>query len=160
MDNLMDKQNLKSYLPLLVITAYAAVLSIALMHSHVDFMYRFMGFFLCTFALFKFVDLKGFMSAFKEYDLLSKAVKPYPMIYPLIELFLGLSYISYTLVWLSNYALIAVMALNACSVIYALFQKKKLMCACLGTSLKLPLTIVSLYEIVLMMGMAFYMLKF
>jgi hypothetical protein len=150
---------LKDYLPLAVITLFAAALSGVLMKSQEEFMYRFMGFFLATFALFKWIDIKGFISAFREYDLLSKIFKPHVLVYPVMETALGLSYISLTLVHVSNYVLLVLMAINAASVITAVFKKRSITCACLGTTIKLPLSIVSLYEIALMIFMAIWMIK-
>jgi hypothetical protein len=51
------------------------------------------------------------------------------------------------------------MTLNAISVINALIKKKTINCACLGTAIKLPLTVVSLFEILLMLIMATFMVK-
>jgi hypothetical protein len=147
------------YLPLLIITLYAGVLSFVLMNSTQAFMYRFMGFFLSVFALFKWVDIKGFVSGFKEYDLFSRVFPPYLIAYPIVEAFLGLLYVSMYSIKIANITLIVVMVINAISVVYALIKRRKINCACLGTAIKLPLTVVSLFEIVLMLVMGVLMMS-
>lgn len=149
---------LNSYLPLVIITLFSFVLSVTLMQNQKELLYRFMGFFLSLFSLFKWLDIKGFMEAFKEYDLISKYFPPYLIVYPIVELVLGLCYISLTFTLIANMTTIILMSLNTVSIIKALWQRKKLSCACLGSLLKLPLSYVSLFEIVAMMAMAFYML--
>lgn len=149
---------LNSYLPLVIITLFSFVLSVTLMQNQKELLYRFMGFFLSLFSLFKWLDIKGFMEAFKEYDLISKYFPPYLIVYPIVELVLGLCYISLTFTLIANMTTIILMSLNAISIIKALWQRKKLSCACLGSLLKLPLSYVSLFEIAAMMVMAFYML--
>jgi hypothetical protein len=147
------------YWPLLIITLYAGVLSFVLMNSTQTFMYRFMGFFLSFFAIFKWVDIKGFLEGFKEYDLFSRVFPPYLIIYPIVEASIGIMYVSLRSIKIANYTLIAVMGINAISVIYALIKRRKINCACLGTAIKLPLTVVSLFEIVLMLAMGVLMMS-
>lgn len=152
--------DLRSYLPLVIITLFSFVLSVSLMQNQKELLYRFMGFFLSIFSLFKWLDIKGFMDAFKQYDLISKYFPPYLIIYPIAELVLGLCYITLTFTLIANITTIIVMLLNAISIIKVLIQRKNLSCACLGSLLKLPLTYVSLFEILSMIIMAFYMLYF
>lgn len=150
--------NFKQYAPLGIITLFSFILSASLMKNEDELLYRFMGFFLSIFSLFKWIDIKGFTQAFKEYDLISKYIPSYLIIYPIIELTLGLLYISISLTILANIVTILFMSSSAVSVIKALLEKRKLTCACLGTTLKLPLTYVSLFEIIFMILMAFSML--
>lgn len=159
MDNHNQHTSLTSYTPLAIITIFAALLSSVLMTGEKDFLYRFMGFFLSVFALFKWLDIKGFMEAFREYDLISMVFKPYALIYPTLELALALSFLSLKLVEISNFVLIALMICNTASVVTSVFKRKNLACACLGTIIRLPLSIVSLYEVLVMLAMAIYMIK-
>jgi hypothetical protein len=154
-----EKQGITKYLPLLIITVFSFILSLLVMKSSDELMYRSMGFFLCFFSLFKWIDVKGFMEGFKEYDLMSRAFPPYLYVYPVLESILGFLYVGVIAVNIANFILISVMAINAISVIFALIKKKKIDCACLGTVIKLPLTVVSLYEIFLMLVMAFIMIR-
>lgn len=160
-----DKQHgsnftLSQYLPLVIISLFSLILSASLMKTQQELSYRFMGFFLALFSLFKWIDIKGFMESFKQYDIVSKYLPSYLLIYPILELVLGILYVSLTLLTITNIVTILIMGMNGFSVIVALYQKKNLNCACLGTVLKLPLTFVSLFEIIFMTLMAFLMLYY
>jgi prepilin signal peptidase PulO-like enzyme (type II secretory pathway) len=63
----------------------------------------------------------------------SKVFKPYPFLYPIIELVLGCGYLSLYLTTVWNIVKIAIMLLNALSVAKAISQKRQINCACLGT---------------------------
>ena len=110
------------------------------------------------FALFKFIDLRGFKEGFSHYDLLAQRVPVWGYIYAFVELALGVLY----LLNFQNTALyvvtIAVTLLNVVSVAVKLAKKEVFMCACLGTVLKVPLTTVTLIEYGLMGLMAVGML--
>ncbi len=107
--------------------------------------YFMIGFFL-VFSGFKLLDLKGFAEGYSTYDLLAKRFYSYGYIYPFIELFFGLAMIiipkSRELLW----AELLVMAFSGLGVAIKLAKKEKFQCACLGTFLKVPLTIVTLVE--------------
>ena len=121
-------------------------------------MIYFMGLFFVVFSFFKFLDYKGFPSAFAQYDPLAKRSVLYAKIYPFIEIFLGLMLL---LRWQLNFAFIAtivILSITTVGVIYALLDKNKINCACLGTALKLPMTEATLIENVIMLVMAFTML--
>jgi hypothetical protein len=63
--------------------------------------------------------------------------------------------------WQLNFAFIAtivILSITTVGVIYALLDKNKINCACLGTALKLPMTEATLIENVIMLVMAFAML--
>ena len=146
------------YSPLIVVTLFSLFLSLGFMRAPHEFAYRFMGFFLVIFSLFKWIDIKGFMAAFAEYDLVSKFFKPYLIIYPALEFMIGYSYLQMDFLLICNILTIAIMGINGISVGKALINKKKINCACLGTSVKLPLTVVSIFESILMLTMAAMML--
>jgi YHS domain-containing protein len=124
-----------------------------------NFMVLYMGIFFIIFALFKMPDWKGFVTAFREYDLLAKRFKFYGWIYPLIELALGaLFLINYFgsgsfLIGVAWFTLI-IMGLGAIGVSLKLLKKEKFQCACLGTWINVPLTKVTLLEDLLMVGMS------
>jgi hypothetical protein len=146
------------YLPLIVITLFALLLALGHEGRSSDYVYRFMGFFLCTFSLFKWIDIKGFTQVFQEYDLLAKIFKPYMFIYPAAEFIVGYGYIQLELLYVCNILTIVLMLLNGISISHALVKRKKLQCACLGTVVKLPLSVISLFESLLMLVMAAWML--
>ena len=91
-----------SYKPLFIIIALILLVTFVL--SVHDFFnqsfllektvsYFMAGFFL-VFSGFKLIDVKGFAEGYSTYDLLSRRVFVYGYVYPFIELFLGLAYLT------------------------------------------------------------------
>jgi len=145
----------QDYLPLIIIVGYCFLL--ALVHKD-SFMYGFMGYFLVFLSLFKFFDLKGFAEAYGSYDLVTQKFPQYGYVYPIVELFLGISYLGNILPALTNVLTIIVMSIAAAGVIKSILSGQKISCACLGTVLKVPLSTVSIIENVGMVIMAVLML--
>ena len=152
---------LKQLFPLFLIFVYLIAASIFLQKNSfriTDFMIDFMGLFFVVFSFFKFLDYKGFPNAFARYDPLAKRSAFYAKIYPFIETLLGLMLL---LRWQLNFAFIttiAILSITTFGVVYTLFDKNKINCACLGTALKLPMTEATLIENVIMLVMAVTML--
>lgn len=149
---------LKAYQPLIVIIGTLFFSAVALRQTGFSFMHGFMGLFFVTFAMFKFFDLKGFADGFSTYDLLAARWRGYAYAYPVIELMLGLAYLSF---WHPNvtYLLtVIVMGVSAVGVFKGIRSGRKIQCACLGTILKVPLSTVSVIENVGMGLMALWML--
>ena len=155
---MMLKEKFLTYLPLGVVTLFAVILALVFFEMKGAFLYLFMGFFLVIFSLFKWIDIQAFMSAFNEYDLISKKFKPYLWIFPSLELILGLNYLAGACLMIGNVLVVVMMGINAISIGKALYQKKKIFCACLGGAIKLPLSKVSLFETLVMLVMAAYMI--
>lgn len=150
------------YKPLLVILATVAFSAGALalvdgrMHR---FMETFMGLFLVNFAMFKLIDLAGFAEGFAMYDLIAKRSRPYALAYPFIELGLGLLYLTAFLPTITNILTVAIMLIGGMGVMKAIITgDKHLKCACLGTTLNVPLTTISVIENFGMAAMAGWML--
>ena len=152
---------LKQLFPLFLIFVYLISCSVLLQKStfrFTNFMIDFMGLFFVVFSFFKFLDYKGFSSAFAQYDPLAKRSALYAKIYPFIEIFLGFMLFFR---WQLNFAFtvtIVILSITTVGVIYALLDKNKINCACLGTVLKLPMTEATLIENVIMLVMAVAML--
>lgn len=152
---------LRQLFPLLLIFIYLVGASILIQKNTfqiTNFMTDFMGLFFMVFSFFKFLDYKGFPIAFAQYDPLAKRSVSYAKIYPFIETFLGLMLL---LRWQLNFAFITtiiILSTTTVGVIYTLFDKNKINCACLGTALKLPMTEATLIENVIMLIMAVTML--
>ena len=148
---------LKQLFPLFLIFVYLIAASIFLQKNSfriTDFMIDFMGLFFVVFSFFKFLDYKGFPNAFARYDPLAKRSAFYAKIYPFIETLLGLMLL---LRWQLNFAFITaivILSITTFGVVYTLFDKNKINCACLGTALKLPMTEATLIENVIMLVMA------
>ena len=152
---------LKQLYPLFLIFVYLVAGAVLLQKNTfriTNFMIDFMGLFFVVFSFFKFLDYKGFPSAFAQYDPLAKRSTFYGMAYPFIETLLGLMLL---LRWQLNFAFISTIIIlsitNVC-VVYSLFDKNRIDCACLGTALKLPMTEATLIENILMLVMAVAML--
>lgn len=120
------------------------------------FMRSFMGVFFVVFAIFKLLDLRGFVMSYIGYDIIARKIMRYAYVYPFIELALGLGYlfdVSY-LDWIT----LPLVAIGAIGVGRELLRGAHIKCACLGTYIQLPLTTVSLVEDLLMGGMALWFL--
>ncbi len=151
----------KTYLPILLILAYLLGV-VGLLESRssspsgMRAMNHFMGGFFLVFSFFKFLNLRGFVAAFKRYDLIAGVIPGYAWVYPGIELALGLAYLQggSRLVWTQGITA-GVMAMSSLGVLRALLtQEKSIECACLGGVFQLPMSHVSLIEDVGMLGMA------
>lgn len=156
----------QDYVPLLVVLLFAVLASAALQANGFTgwngrrWMGDFMGLFLVIFSMFKFFDPAGFADGFQRYDLLAGSFRPYALLYPFIELSLGLAYLAGWRPVGVAIATIAVMLFGALGVIRALGRGADLACACMGTVLRVPLSVVALVEDLGMAGMAALMLIF
>ena len=121
-------------------------------------MRQFMAGFFITFSFFKLLDLEGFVSAFRGYDLVARRYPAYGWAYPFIELMLGVSYLTGILLVPAYIATIIIMGVGAIGVLKVLLNKNSIQCACLGTVLNLPMTKVTLIENTTMVVMAAVML--
>ena len=102
--------------------------------------------------------LKGFPESFKMYDPLAKAIPKYGLVYPFIELILGLLFIARIQIPLALIITIVILGITTFGVIKTLLDKKTIQCACLGTTLKLPMTKATFIENTIMILMAVWML--
>ena len=118
----------------------------------------FMGIFFLVFGLFKIFKLHDFAHAYAEYDIVSQYIFAYGYLYPFIELGLGIAYLANLTLIFTNSVTILVMFVSAIGVMQKLLKKEQIMCACLGTVFKIPMTYVTLAEDLLMIGMALLML--
>ncbi len=161
LDDQSETSKIKQLFPLFLIFIYIIAGSLFLQKGNfsvTDFMFDFMGCFFIVFSFFKFLDYKGFPTAFAQYDPIARRALLYGKIYPFIETFLGIMFLTR---WQLNLALIItiiVISLTTVGVIYALFDKNKINCACLGTALKLPMSEATLIENILMLFMSITMI--
>jgi hypothetical protein len=155
--------SLSRYLPLIVIVFAMALAAGAQqaamgMWDGMTFMRRFMGLFLVVFAMFKLFDLPGFADGFQMYDLIAKRVRVYALVYPFIELGLGLAYLANIAPVAVHVATLVVFAIGGLGVWFALRRRLDVNCACLGTTLHVPLSTVAVVEDLGMVLMAAVML--
>lgn len=80
------------------------------------------------------------------------------MIYPFIELFLGIAYFDQWHLNIINFITLILMFVSALGVANELSKGKNIVCACLGALFKIPMTYVTLIEDLMMALMAFVML--
>lgn len=149
----------KTYRPLLLIVGYLlATVSIVEIRSAAFDGHRamttFMGGFFLTFSFFKLLDLRGFVDAFQSYDVAARRSRAYGYAYPFIELALGLAYLLQIAPLATNVVTLAVMLLGIIGVSQAIFQKRRIQCACLGSVFNLPMSKVTFLEDALMAAMA------
>ena len=155
-------KGLSAYTPLFVIVILTALAAFAKQMAYGgwegrSWMHDFMGYFLVVFAMVKLFDLKGFANGFQKYDLLAGISKPYAMIYPFLELALGLGYLSQ---WQPDgvyLATIVLLGFGSLGVFNSMRKGEDLNCACMGSILNVPLSVVTLTEDLGMAAMALAM---
>ncbi|MEZ6185542.1 MAG: hypothetical protein R3F62_11100 [Planctomycetota bacterium] len=155
--------HLRDYWPLacLVLVCGLAALAISTGFATLamrPFMHAYMGVFLSVFALLKLFDPSGFADGFQMYDLLAKRGRVYAYVYPVLELGLGLGYLSFLWPTAIYAATIAVFTFGALGVISALRRGLDIECPCMGSILSVPLSTVTLTEDGFMVGMAIALL--
>ena len=147
---IMQEKNLNKfarYKPLAVIVGTVIIAAWAVgYHSPIPFLHLFMGLFFLIFAMFKFFDLEGFVEGFLMYDLVAKRFRTYAYIYPFIEVLLGILYLSDGLPIITDLITIVVMFAGAAGIVNSIGKGEDLSCACLGTTLNVPLSLVSVVE--------------
>lgn len=154
---------MKRYWPLFVLILIAILAAFALSYHDLSptiWAHYFMGFFFCQFAMLKLFQPSGFVEGFQKYDLVAKYVPAYAYAYPLIELGLGLSYLSFINPFAVYIVTVLVMGVGAIGVIRALRSGLDVRCACMGTVLDVPLSTVTLTEDIAMGLMALSMVLF
>ena len=142
--------------PLFLILFYITISSAIMSWNKTidDFMMDFMGLFFIVFSFFKFLDYKNFPKSFSMYDPLAKNISIYGWIYPFIETFLGLMFLFRIQIFLILVFTIIFLGITTIGVIKVLSNKEEIQCACLGTAIKLPMTIATLIENGIMIIMA------
>lgn len=121
-------------------------------------MQHFMGGFFLIFSFFKLLDLEGFAMSFQMYDPIAKHSKAYGLIYPFIELGLGIGFLVGFNLWLMSLITLIILGIGTIGVARTVLDKRRIQCACLGTVFDLPMTKVTLIENSIMIVMAIGML--
>ena len=160
-NEIIKASKLKQLKPLFIILAYISITSLLLNFKNwnsTNAMLDFMGLFYIIFSFFKILDIKGFSISFRMYDPLAKKVPLYGIIYPFIEILLGIMFLTRIEIELAIILTIIVLGITTVGVTQTLLNKKSISCACLGTTLKLPMTEATFIENALMIIMAFILL--
>ncbi len=153
---------LSTYSPLLLIVAYILGGSMLVQVgmgglanvTAMDTMRYFMAGFFLVFSFFKLLDINAFANAYAGYDLLARRWRGWGLMYPFVELALGMAYLANFHLPLTHWATIIIMGFSAIGVIKAVASKTQIQCACLGTVFKLPMSTVTIVEDVGMVLMA------
>ena len=153
------RYSLRDFLPLIII--FIAIFLFTFIRQYIagswqllNAMNDFMAAFFIIFGTFKIINWRGFAEAYTTYDLVAKHSSIYAYAYPLIELGLGLAYLFRIYPIATNLITFMVMLMSSIGVALELIKRRPIMCACLGVVFKIPMTYVTLFEDVLMAGMA------
>lgn len=156
-----QKSTAKQLYPLFLIFAFITTASVIMSinpWSFSDFMLDFMGLFYVVFSFFKLLDVKGFANSFKMYDPLAKQIKGYGLVYPFIELTLGVFFLIRFQITIALVLTVVILGITTVGVTKSLLSKETIKCACLGSVLNLPMTKATFIENSIMMVMAIVML--
>ena len=146
----------QTYRPLLLIVSFILGSSLLVQLpsggiSSSETMRYFMAGFFLVFSFFKLLDVRSFADAYATYDLLAGRTRLWGLIYPFIELALGIAYLVNIFPFVVNSVTLIVMTFSAIGVLRAVLSKQIIRCACLGTVFQLPMSTVTIIED---MGMA------
>lgn len=157
------KSWLETYKPILLIFGYIIVSTLVVQFSNETFntmqwMQHFMAGFFLVFSFFKLLNIKGFAESYAMYDVVAKRLPAWGYIYALIELGLGIAFITNYQPIITNWVTLVVMSVSIIGVLQSVLNKKKIQCACLGDVFKLPMSTVTIIEDGLMILMSGFML--
>jgi len=121
-------------------------------------MIDFMGLFFIVFSFFKFLDYSTFPKSFSKYDPIAVKSKLYARLYPFIELLLGLCFLFNFKIKIISFITLSILSITTIGITKSLVKKNQIECACLGTSMKLPMTEATLIENLIMILMSLNLL--
>lgn len=152
-----------SYKPIYLIFGYVAGTATLVQLAAGGFdpmawMGHFMAGFFLVFSFFKMLDVRGFAAGYATYDVIARRIPAYGVVYPFIELSLGIAYLLWPQSPATNAITFVVMGVSTIGVVQQVLKKSQFQCACLGTIFKLPLSKVTLVEDLLMVAMSGAML--
>ena len=160
-NEIIKSSKIKQLKPLFIILGYILITSILLNFKNwnlTNAMLDFMGLFYIIFSFFKILDIKGFSTSFRIYDPLAKKITIYGYIYPFIEILLGLMFLIRIEVNIALLITIVILGITSVGITQTLLDKRSINCACLGTTLKLPMTEATFIENAVMIIMAIVLL--
>lgn len=154
-----ERSFLETYKPILLIFGY--ILSTTLLvefatdgFDWMRWMRHFMAGFFLVFSFFKMLDVPAFAASYSSYDVLARRWLGWGYVYPFVELVLGILFLlDFQPVW-TNGLTLAVMGISTVGVVQSLLKKRRFQCACLGAVFNLPMSHITLFEDLLMVGMA------
>ena len=153
-----------SFKPLVIIVSFITGVSVLAQWPFGEgfdgmlWMQHFMAGFFLVFSGFKMFNLRGFANSYRMYDLGASWWPTWGLIYPFIELGLGLLYLTGESLEMAHGITIAVLGFSSIGVIRSVMSKQTIQCACLGDVFNLPMTTVTIIEDLAMVVMAAVML--
>jgi copper chaperone CopZ len=159
----LPEKSINTYKPLILIVSFIAGVSLLTQYPFAGFsamlwMQHFMAGFFIVFAFFKMLNISGFASSYKMYDVVAARWGTWGYIYPFVELALGVMYLINFNPMLTNILTIVVLGVSSIGVIESNLNNRKIKCACLGDVFNLPMSTVTIVENLTMVGMAIVML--
>jgi copper chaperone CopZ len=159
----LPEKSINTYKPLILIVSFIAGVSLLAQYPFADFsgmlwMRHFMAGFFIVFAFFKLLNISGFASSYRMYDVIAARWSTWGYIYPFVELALGVMYLINFNPLFTNIATIVVLGVGSIGVIESNLNNRKIKCACLGDVFNLPMSTVTIVENLTMVGMAVVML--
>jgi len=118
----------------------------------------YMGIFFILFSFLKLLNVKSFSISFSRYDILAKKIPGFSATYPFIEFLLGIAFLTRTMLIFTNMITLVVMISQVIGVVKILKGKKIIQCACMGSSIDLSVSHITLFENLVMILMASYMI--
>ena len=163
--NLLSKflEHLSSKKPILLALTIVIVSSLSIQTPFQNFdldnwFITYMGLFFMLFSFLKLLNIKGFSLTFSRYDLLGKNIPGFAISYPFLEFCLGVAFLTNSLLIAANLATLIFMISQSIGVGNVLRKKEIIQCACLGSSINLPVSYLTLIENLVMVSMSSYML--
>lgn len=152
-----------TYKPLFLIVFFIILLSSLVQYPFNPFsgavwMRHFMAGFFIVFSFFKLLNIQGFSSSYRMYDIVAQKWNSWGKIYPFVELALGIAYLINIYPTITNLTTVIVLGISSIGVIKSNLDKRKIKCACLGDVFNLPMSKVTIIEDVTMVLMAAIML--
>jgi hypothetical protein len=160
--SVQHQSTFQKLLPLISMFGVIAILTAITMYIKQDYsfmtgMMSMMAYFFLVFGLFKLSNLSAFADAYMTYDILAKKSRTYALLYPFIEIGLGVLYFFLIGGIYRDIFTFIIMSIGTIGVWKALQNKDEIPCACLGTIFSVPMTKVTLFENLFMVLMALYM---
>jgi copper chaperone CopZ len=153
----------KTYKPILLVFAYILGGTLLIEGAAGGFllmrwMAHFMAAFFLVFSFFKLLDLAAFADSYSSYDILAARWRVWGLLYPLVELGLGLLFLTGYDPVVTNATTLAIMGLSIVGVVRSVLERRKIRCACLGAVFNLPMSTITIIEDGLMIVMSAYSL--
>ena len=146
-------------LSIVIITSF----SLQLPSGSFDFnswMMDYMGIFFVLFSFLKLLNVTGFSNTFKEYDIIAKYIPSFAVGYPYIELGLGLAFLSETFLFIAALGTLFFMISQSIGVVKSLRHSEQIQCACMGSTVNLSISSLTLFENMVMIMMSIYMIVY